>query len=80
VLLDRLSGLEMPKLIVWGVSDRVFPVSQAREATARLREAPSRLYLPAVTCPTSSALTALWAPSAGSSVNSLTIKEGRRVL
>src|SRR5215217_330381 len=38
--------------------------------------APSRLYLPAVTCPTSSALTALWAPSAGSSVNSLTIKEG----
>jgi 4,5:9,10-diseco-3-hydroxy-5,9,17-trioxoandrosta-1(10),2-diene-4-oate hydrolase len=38
VLLDRLSGLEMPTLVVWGVSDRVFPVSQAREATARLRE------------------------------------------
>jgi 4,5:9,10-diseco-3-hydroxy-5,9,17-trioxoandrosta-1(10),2-diene-4-oate hydrolase len=37
VLVDRLPGLEMPTLVIWGASDRVFPVSQAREA-ARLTE------------------------------------------
>ncbi len=38
VLLDRLPSLESPTLIVWGESDRVFPVSQARDAVGRLRE------------------------------------------
>jgi pimeloyl-ACP methyl ester carboxylesterase len=38
VLVDRLPGLEMPTLVIWGASDRVFPVSQAREAAARLTE------------------------------------------
>lgn len=38
VLVDRLSHLQMPALIVWGEQDRVFPVSQAREAVARLRQ------------------------------------------
>ena len=37
VLLDRLPRLEMPTLIVWGTSDRVFPPSQAREAADHLR-------------------------------------------
>lgn len=36
-VLDRLPSLEIPTLVVWGESDRVFPVSQAREAAARLR-------------------------------------------
>ncbi len=38
VLLDRLSRLDIPTLVVWGASDRVFPSSQAREAAARLQE------------------------------------------
>lgn len=38
VLLDRLPLLDIPTLVVWGDSDRVFPVSQAREAFKRLRK------------------------------------------
>jgi pimeloyl-ACP methyl ester carboxylesterase len=30
--------LDMPVLVVWGEHDRIFPVSQAREALARLRK------------------------------------------
>jgi pimeloyl-ACP methyl ester carboxylesterase len=37
VLLDALSGLQMPTLIIWGEADLIFPVAQAREATRRLR-------------------------------------------
>ncbi len=37
VLLDRLPSLEIPTLVVWGEYDRIFPVSQAREAVARLQ-------------------------------------------
>jgi 4,5:9,10-diseco-3-hydroxy-5,9,17-trioxoandrosta-1(10),2-diene-4-oate hydrolase len=38
VLLDRLSHLEMPTLVVWGTFDRIFPKSQAQEAVARLKQ------------------------------------------
>jgi pimeloyl-ACP methyl ester carboxylesterase len=38
VLVNRLPHLEMPTLVVWGERDRVFPVSQARAAVARLRK------------------------------------------
>lgn len=38
VLLDRLPDLKVPTLIIWGESDRVLPVSQAREAVTHLRE------------------------------------------
>ena len=38
VLVDQLSHLQMPTLIVWGEQDRVFPVSQAREAVTRLQK------------------------------------------
>jgi pimeloyl-ACP methyl ester carboxylesterase len=38
VLLDELSSLTMPTLLVWGERDRVLPVSQARPALARLKE------------------------------------------
>jgi pimeloyl-ACP methyl ester carboxylesterase len=38
VLLDRLPHLAIPTLVVWGARDRVFPKSQAQDATARLRE------------------------------------------
>jgi 4,5:9,10-diseco-3-hydroxy-5,9,17-trioxoandrosta-1(10),2-diene-4-oate hydrolase len=38
VLLDQLPRLEIPTLIVWGESDRILPVSQAREAVARLKQ------------------------------------------
>ncbi len=38
VLLDRLSGLEMPTLVVWGARDLVFPPSQAQDAVARIRK------------------------------------------
>jgi 4,5:9,10-diseco-3-hydroxy-5,9,17-trioxoandrosta-1(10),2-diene-4-oate hydrolase len=38
VLLDRLPDLEIPTLIIWGISDRVFPVSQAQEAVACLQQ------------------------------------------
>jgi pimeloyl-ACP methyl ester carboxylesterase len=38
VLVDRLSALTIPTLVVWGARDRVFPPSQAKEAVSRLRE------------------------------------------
>lgn len=38
VLLDQLPRLEIPTLVVWGESDRIFPISQAQDAVARLRE------------------------------------------
>ena len=37
VLLDRLSELEMPTLVVWGADDRVVPPTHARAAASRLR-------------------------------------------
>ena len=37
VLVDRLSQLTMPVLIVWGARDRVLPYSQAQEAMAYLQ-------------------------------------------
>ncbi len=36
VLVDRLSQLERPTLVLWGTHDRVLPYSQAQEAVARL--------------------------------------------
>lgn len=36
VLLEQLPRLAMPTLVVWGEHDSVFPLSQAREAVARL--------------------------------------------
>jgi pimeloyl-ACP methyl ester carboxylesterase len=38
VLVDRLSHLRVPTLVVWGVRDRVLPYSQGQEAAARLPE------------------------------------------
>ncbi len=38
MLLYRLLNLKVPTLIIWGESDHVFPVSQAREAVTHLRE------------------------------------------
>jgi len=38
VLLDKLPQLQMPTLIVWGASDRIFPKSQAQVAIARLKQ------------------------------------------
>jgi pimeloyl-ACP methyl ester carboxylesterase len=38
VLLDQLPHLEIPTLVVWGESDRILPVSQAREAVALLKQ------------------------------------------
>jgi pimeloyl-ACP methyl ester carboxylesterase len=38
VLVDRLTHLEVPTLVVWGTRDRVLPYSQAREAVSRLPE------------------------------------------
>jgi 4,5:9,10-diseco-3-hydroxy-5,9,17-trioxoandrosta-1(10),2-diene-4-oate hydrolase len=56
VLVDRLSLLEIPTLVVWGSRDRVFPESHAREAAARLREGslaviPGCGHMPHVECP-----------------------------
>jgi pimeloyl-ACP methyl ester carboxylesterase len=56
VLVDRLSLLEVPTLVVWGERDRVFPESQAREAVGRLREGslaviPNCGHMPHVECP-----------------------------
>jgi pimeloyl-ACP methyl ester carboxylesterase len=56
VLVDRLSLLKMPTLVVWGERDRVFPESQAREAAARLQEGslvliPDCGHMPHVECP-----------------------------
>ncbi len=38
VLVDRLSHLKVPTLVVWGARDRVLPYSQGQEAAARLPE------------------------------------------
>ncbi len=38
VLLDQLPSVKIPTLVVRGESDRGFPLSQAREAVARLRK------------------------------------------
>jgi pimeloyl-ACP methyl ester carboxylesterase len=38
VLVDRLSHLKVPTLVVWGARDRVLPCSQGQEAAARLLE------------------------------------------
>jgi 2-hydroxy-6-oxonona-2,4-dienedioate hydrolase len=56
VLVDQLSLLKMPTLVVWGARDRVFPESQAREAAARLQEGsltviPDCGHMPNVECP-----------------------------
>jgi 4,5:9,10-diseco-3-hydroxy-5,9,17-trioxoandrosta-1(10),2-diene-4-oate hydrolase len=56
VLVDRLSLLKMPTLVVWGTRDRVFPESQARDAVARLQKGSLSLipdcgHMPHVECP-----------------------------
>jgi pimeloyl-ACP methyl ester carboxylesterase len=56
VLVDKLSHLKMPTLVVWGARDRVFPESQAREAVALLPEGSLSLipdcgHMPHVECP-----------------------------
>jgi pimeloyl-ACP methyl ester carboxylesterase len=56
VLVDRLSLLEMPTLVVWGERDRVFPERQAREAVTRLQKGSLALipdcgHMPHVECP-----------------------------
>ena len=38
VLVNRLSHLKVPTLVVWGARDRVLPYSQGQEAAARLPE------------------------------------------
>jgi pimeloyl-ACP methyl ester carboxylesterase len=38
VLIEQLPCLEMPTLIMWGKSDRVFPYSQGQKAVSRLRQ------------------------------------------
>jgi pimeloyl-ACP methyl ester carboxylesterase len=38
VLLDQLPQLQMPTLVIWGASDRIFPKSQAQEAIAHLKQ------------------------------------------
>jgi 2-hydroxy-6-oxonona-2,4-dienedioate hydrolase len=56
MLVDRLSLLEMPTLIVWGTRDRVFPKFQARDAVAYINEGyleliPDCGHLPHIECP-----------------------------
>ena len=56
VLVDRLSELDIPTLIIWGARDRVFPESQAIEAVSHLREGSLALipdcgHVPHVECP-----------------------------
>ncbi len=56
VLVDHLPSLRTPTLVVWGARDRVFPVPQARDAVARLRDGflsliPDCGHLPHVECP-----------------------------
>lgn len=56
VLLDDLPRLRMPALVLWGASDAVFPVRQAREAAGRLEGGelailPDCGHLPHVECP-----------------------------
>ncbi|GAB1542152.1 hypothetical protein NUACC21_48260 [Scytonema sp. NUACC21] len=36
VLLDSLTQLQMPTLVVWGAEDLIFPIKQAQEAVSRL--------------------------------------------
>ncbi len=36
VLVDKLPGLRMPTLVVWGIEDRVFPYWQGKEAVTHL--------------------------------------------
>jgi len=38
VLADRLAELEVPKLVVWGERDQVFPSFQAQKAVSRLHQ------------------------------------------
>lgn len=56
ILVNRLPLLKMPTLVVWGERDRVFPESQARDASTRLGEGSLSLipgcgHLPHVECP-----------------------------
>ncbi len=56
VLVDQLSLLKMPTLVVWGARHRVFPESQARVAAARLPEGSLAIisecgHMPHVECP-----------------------------
>jgi pimeloyl-ACP methyl ester carboxylesterase len=56
VLVDQLPLLKIPTLVVWGMRDRVFPESQAREAVACLPEGSLALipdcgHMPHVECP-----------------------------
>jgi 2-hydroxy-6-oxonona-2,4-dienedioate hydrolase len=56
MLVDRLSLLEMPTLIVWGTRDRVFPKFQAQDAVACINEGyleliPDCGHLPHIECP-----------------------------
>jgi pimeloyl-ACP methyl ester carboxylesterase len=56
VLVDQLPLLKIPTLVVWGVRDRVFPQSQAKEAVAQLPEGSLSLvpecgHMPHVECP-----------------------------
>ena len=56
VLVDQLSLLKMPTLVVWGARDRVFPESQARVAATRLPEGSLAIvsecgHMPHVECP-----------------------------
>jgi pimeloyl-ACP methyl ester carboxylesterase len=56
VLLDQLTLLKIPTLVVWGARDRVFPQSQAKEAVAQLPEGsltlvPECRHMPHVECP-----------------------------
>ena len=37
IVLDRLSGIPVPILIVWGDSDQIIPVAHAHEAKRRVR-------------------------------------------
>jgi 4,5:9,10-diseco-3-hydroxy-5,9,17-trioxoandrosta-1(10),2-diene-4-oate hydrolase len=56
VLVDQLSLLRMPTLVVWGARDRVFPESHGRDAAAHLPEGslaviPDCGHMPHVECP-----------------------------
>ena len=56
VLVDRLSSLKIPTLVVWGERDRVFPDSQARGAVDRFPKGslaliPNCGHMPHVECP-----------------------------
>jgi len=56
VLVDRLTSLKIPTLVVWGERDRVFPESQARVAVSRLQDGSLALipdcgHMPHVECP-----------------------------